>query len=91
MRALRLGGPEAHETASARLKAALEIDGSIWEAWHDLGVIAWKDGEDDEAIDAFTKALADNREHTPTAARRAPRRIAAPVTRRKRAATTRPR
>lgn len=71
MRALRLGGPEANETARARLKKALEIDGSIWEAWHDLGVIAWREGEDEQAIDAFGKALAHNRDHTPTLLARA--------------------
>jgi len=71
MRALRLGGPEASETARARLKAALEIDGSIWEAWHDLGIIAWREGEDEQAIDAFNKALAANSEHTPTLIARA--------------------
>ena len=71
MRALRLGGPEASETARARLKKALEIDSSIWEAWHDLGIIAWRDGEDDQAIDAFGKALSGNREHTPTLTARA--------------------
>lgn len=66
MRALRLGGPEANETARGRLKKALEIDSSVWEAWYDLGVIAWREGDDDQAIDAFGKALASNREHTPT-------------------------
>lgn len=66
MRALRLGGPEADEIARGRLKKALEIDPSVWEAWYDLGVIAWKEGEDDQAIDAFGKALNANREHTPT-------------------------
>jgi tetratricopeptide (TPR) repeat protein len=71
MRAYRLGGPEASETARARLRAALKIDASIWEAWHDLGVIAWKEGEDEEAIEDFTKALAGNREHTPTLLARA--------------------
>ena len=71
MRATRLGGPEASETARARLKAALKIDSSIWEAWHDLGVIAWKEGEDEETIDDFTKALAGNREHTPSLLARA--------------------
>jgi tetratricopeptide (TPR) repeat protein len=71
MRALRLGGPEANETAKARLKAALQIDSSIWEAYYDLGVIAWKDGEDDDAIEAFNKALAQNREHAPTLLARA--------------------
>lgn len=66
MRALRLGGPEANETAKARLKAALAIDAKLWEAWHDLGVIAYKDGDDDEAITSFGKALAINAGHTPT-------------------------
>jgi tetratricopeptide (TPR) repeat protein len=66
MRALRLGGPEANETAKARLKAAVELDGKLWEAWHDLGVLAYKDGEDEAAIDAFTRSLAINHGHTPT-------------------------
>lgn len=71
MRALRLGGPEAYDTAKARLKAALEIDPKIWEAWHDLGVIYYKDGSDDEAVNAFSKALDVNRGHTPTLLARA--------------------
>jgi len=71
MRALRLGGPEASETAKARLKAALAIDSKLWEAWHDLGVIAYRDGEDDVAADAFSKALAINKGHTPTLLARA--------------------
>ena len=44
MRAIRLGGPEADETARARLRSALKIDGTIWEAWYDLGAIAWQGG-----------------------------------------------
>lgn len=71
MRALRLGGPEAAETARARLRKALEIDSSVWEAWHDLGIIAWREGEDDEAIEAFSKALSGNPDHTPTLIARA--------------------
>jgi tetratricopeptide (TPR) repeat protein len=71
MRALRLGGPDADDTARGRLEKALQIDGSIWEAWYDLGVIAWRDGEDDQAIDDFNKALAANRDHTPTLLARA--------------------
>lgn len=66
MRAMRLGGPEATETAKARLKAALEIDGKLWEAWHDLGVLDYKDGEDEPAVEAFTKALAIKPDHMPT-------------------------
>ena len=71
MRALRLGGPEAGETAKARLKAALAIDSKLWEAWHDLGVIYYRDGDDDPASDAFGKALAINKGHTPTLLARA--------------------
>jgi tetratricopeptide (TPR) repeat protein len=71
MRALRLGGPEANEIARGRLKKALEIDGSVWEAYYDLGVIAWREGEDEQAIENFGKALGANREHTPTLQARA--------------------
>lgn len=71
MRALRLGGPEAAETAKARLEAALAIDSKIWEAWHDLGVIHYKDGDDDAAITAFSKALDVNKGHMPTLLARA--------------------
>jgi Tfp pilus assembly protein PilF len=71
MRAIRLGGPDADDTAKARLKHALEIDSQIWEAWTDLGVIAWNDGEDDGAVDDFTKALAIHKDHVPTLLARA--------------------
>jgi Tfp pilus assembly protein PilF len=64
MRALRLGGPEAHETAKARLREALASDPKLWEAYYNLGVIAFRDGEDDAAIDQLTKALAINKTHT---------------------------
>ena len=64
MRAVRLGGPEASETARARLRAALKIDNTIWEAWFDLGAIAWKEGDDDEAIEDYGKALDINKGHT---------------------------
>ena len=64
MRAFRLGGPEALETAKSRLKNAIKEDGSLWEAYFDLGTIAWKEGEDDEAITAFTHALDVNKGHT---------------------------
>jgi tetratricopeptide (TPR) repeat protein len=71
MRALRLGGPEAMETAKARLKAALDIDPKIWEAWYDLGVIHYRDSEDDSAIAAFDKALSINQGHPPALMARA--------------------
>ncbi len=65
MRALRLKGPEANATAKVRLQAALEIDGKLWEAWHNLGVIAFEDGDDTAAVEAFGKALAINVDHVP--------------------------
>jgi tetratricopeptide (TPR) repeat protein len=71
MRAMRLGGPEAAETARARLRNALKTDSSIWEAWYNLGVIAWREGEDDEAIDGFSRALQQNRDHIPALMARA--------------------
>ena len=64
MRAMRVGGPEAQDTAKARLKAAVEADPSLWEAWFDLGVIDYKEGDDDAAIDAFGKALRIKQNHT---------------------------
>ena len=64
MRAIRLGGPEASDTARARLRAALKIDNTIWEAWFDLGAIAWKEGDDDEAVEDYSHALDINKGHT---------------------------
>jgi tetratricopeptide (TPR) repeat protein len=66
MRALRVGGPEAQDTARARLKVAVEADPSLWEAWHDLGVLAFKDGDDDAAVDAYGRALKIKPGHVPS-------------------------
>ena len=71
MRALRLGGPEAFDTAKSRLKAAIDADSKLWEAHYDLGVIAYKEGEDDAAVGHFTRALAVNKDHTQTLLARA--------------------
>jgi tetratricopeptide (TPR) repeat protein len=71
MRALRVGGPEAQDTAKGRLKAAVEADATLWEGWHDLGVIAYREGDDDAAVDAFGKALKIKPGHTPTLLARA--------------------
>jgi tetratricopeptide (TPR) repeat protein len=71
MRALRLGGPEAFDNAKPRLKAAIEADSKIWEAHYDLGVIAYKEGEDDVAVGHFTRALGINKDHTQTLLARA--------------------
>lgn len=66
VRALRLGGPDADETARDRFAAAVKADPSLWEAWHDLGVVAGDGGDDDAAIDAFDKALDVNPDYTPS-------------------------
>ncbi len=71
LRALRLGGPEAPATARARFEAAVAIDGSLWEAWHDLGLLRSQDGDLDGATKAFDRALAVNPAHVPTRLARA--------------------
>jgi Tfp pilus assembly protein PilF len=57
MRAVRLGGPDALAKAEPRLLSATQIDSNLWEAWLNLGVVYFEDGEDDKAVDAFGKAL----------------------------------
>lgn len=71
MRAIRLGGPEANQTARERLRTALKSDPKAWEAWFDLGVLAAKAGDDDEAVDDFTKVLALDPNHAPSLLARA--------------------
>ncbi|HEX2686426.1 MAG TPA: tetratricopeptide repeat protein [Kofleriaceae bacterium] len=71
MRTLRVGGPEAQDIAKTRLKVAIDSDKTLWEAWYDLGVIAYKEGDDDAAIDAFTRALKIKNGHTPSLLARA--------------------
>jgi tetratricopeptide (TPR) repeat protein len=71
LRALRLGGPEAEQTAAARFQAAVEIDGTLWEGWHNLGLLRAGDGDTDGAVKAFEKALSINPAHVPTRLARA--------------------
>jgi tetratricopeptide (TPR) repeat protein len=63
MRAMRLGGPEAAEKARDRFKAAAEIDGKLWEAWYNLGVIDSREGNDVAAATSFSRALEVNPAH----------------------------
>lgn len=67
MRALRLAGdeptPDTLAKAKERLLAAVELDKNLWEAWHNLGVIHYREGEDDAAVEAFGKAFAVNPLH----------------------------
>ena len=53
MRSLGLGGPEAATRAKERFRAAVDIDGTLWEAWHNLGTLAFDEGDDEAAIEAF--------------------------------------
>lgn len=64
MRALRLAGrkpsPDAYEKAKERLRRAVELDGKLWEGWHNLGVVYYREGNDGQAVDAFSRALEIN-------------------------------
>ena len=71
LRALRLGGPEANQRALERLRTAVKKDSGLWEAWHNLGVVQFAEGEDDAAIDSFTRAVDINPAHTPSLTARA--------------------
>ena len=66
MRKVRLGGPEATSEGEKQLLEAVKIDDTLWEGWHNLGVIASNDGEHDRAIDYFSRALRLNPTYTPT-------------------------
>lgn len=67
MRALRLAGerptPEAYAKARERLRAAVQSDSKLWEAWHNLGVIQYREGDDEDAVESFGKALEINPAH----------------------------
>jgi tetratricopeptide (TPR) repeat protein len=71
MRVIRLGGPEAPATAKARLEAAVKIEPTLWEAWHDLGTIQLSEGDGDGAVGSFSRALSINPGHAPTRLARA--------------------
>lgn len=71
LRAMRSGDPGALARAEARLRAAVKRDGRLWEAWHDLGAVLFARGQDEEAADAFGRALAINPAHTPALLARA--------------------
>jgi tetratricopeptide (TPR) repeat protein len=65
LRALKLGGAGADEQAAERFQKAVEIDGTLWEAWHNLGVVKARHGDDKAAVTAFGKALDINPRHAP--------------------------
>ena len=57
LRALKRGGPERYEKARPRFEKAVAADPKLWEAWHNLGAVHFAEGEDDQAVEAFGKAL----------------------------------
>jgi Tfp pilus assembly protein PilF len=60
LRALKLGGPEADERATERFEAAGKLDPQLWEAWHNLGILYAREGDDGASADAFGKAISVN-------------------------------
>lgn len=58
-------GPRARarDKAKAELRRAVELDGKLWEAWHNLGVLHYAEGDDEQAVQAFDSALAVNPAH----------------------------
>jgi tetratricopeptide (TPR) repeat protein len=71
LRAMRAGDPAALARAETRLRSAVKRDARLWEGWHDLGAVLFARGEDEEAADAFGRALAINPAHTPALLARA--------------------
>lgn len=75
MRAVRLAGKrptaDAYEKAKERLSEAVELDSKLWEAWHNLGVVHYRIGDDGPAVEAFTQTLKINSIHLPTRMARA--------------------
>jgi tetratricopeptide (TPR) repeat protein len=57
MRALRLGGSGSLDRAAERLAEAARLDPKFAEAWHNLGVVRVRQGDDRAATLAFTSAL----------------------------------
>lgn len=71
LRALKLGGPEANERAAESFERAVAADPTMWEAWHDLGVVRARSGDDRKAAAAFGKALEAKPGHIPSLVARA--------------------
>lgn len=57
---------EALDKAAAAFRRAVDADGNVWEAWHNIAVIHFADGDDDAATDAFGKVLTINPAHMPS-------------------------
>ena len=66
-----LGGPEGNRRAEAHLRSAVKRDPRLWEAWHNLGAVLYRRGDDEGAAEAFSRALALRPAHLPALAARA--------------------
>lgn len=71
LRALKRGGPKANDKARRRFRSAIAIDGKLWEAWHNLGVLLLREGDAEAAQSAFESALKVNPAHRASVAGRA--------------------
>jgi tetratricopeptide (TPR) repeat protein len=56
---------EALDNAATAFRRAVDADPNVWEAWHNIGVIHFADGDDDAATDAFGQAIKINPAHMP--------------------------
>jgi Flp pilus assembly protein TadD len=66
LRALKLGGSEMNQQAATRFADAVAADDNLWEAWHDLGVVRARLGDDRAAMVAFSKVLEKKSDYTPS-------------------------
>lgn len=71
LRALKLGGPDANQKAMRRFRSAIELDTTLWEAWHNLGAVLLQEGDLPGALEAFDEAIKINPAHLPAIAGRA--------------------
>lgn len=62
---------EALDKAATAFRRAVDADPNVWEAWHNIGVIHFADGDDDAAADAFGQAIQINPAHMPSVLGRA--------------------
>ena len=65
LRALKIGGAGADEQAAERFRQAVQADASLWEAWHNLGIVEARRGNDRAATEAFGRAAQLNPGHLP--------------------------
>ncbi len=65
------GRRQALDKAQTAFRQAVAIDANLWEAWFNLGTIAYSDGDDEAAVTAYGQVLSVKPDHTPSLAARA--------------------